>query len=411
MTANAAAETVITDSVHPLLIPRFRDFWIARTLSLFGDQFYLVALPWVVTQLTPSALILGLVMLIGTLPRAALMLAGGLVTDRFSSRRVLMTTAAVRTLLVGSVSALIFTGVIRLWHIVVLTLAFGVTDAFSLPAAAALLPSIVSKNQLRQANGVSQSAQSFSQLLGPGAAGLVVQRLGAAFALALDAVSFIPMIFALWRFPDVPRVASPRGRAKAWDSLLEGFRSVRADEALLYLLILFGVMNLTVSGPASVGLVLLAKARFGSAVALGTALTCFGAGTLAGSLVVGSLKKVGHTGLLILMMSLMTGFEMAALGFATNLIVVAAILALMGIGVGAINVVFAAWIQARVSTDRLGRVMSVMLFFSLGLTPISFALAGAGAALSLTGMFVAGGLALAVATAFAAMKKTVRVLG
>jgi MFS family permease len=413
MSVDTAVEPLVSEAQpkpkasHPLSLPRFRDFWIARSLSLLGDQFYLVAVPWVVTQLTPSNLAVGLVMLVGTVPRAALMLVGGLATDRYSSRRVLMATAAARTLLVATVAALIGTHAITLWHIVALTLAFGVTDAFSLPAAAALLPTVVPKEQLRQANAVSQSAQSMTQLFGPGMAGLVVARLGSAVAMAFDAVSFIPMIFTLWRFPDVPRAATPGGRKKTMDALLEGLRSVRADDVLLALLILFAVMNLAVSGPASVGLVLLAKARFGSAAALGTALTCFGAGNLAGSLVVGYLKKLGRTGLLIILMSVLTGLEVAALGVASNLIVVCAVLAIMGIGVGAINVVFSTWIQTRVPAERLGRVMSVMLFVSLGLTPISFALAGLGAAFSLTGMFVGSGLALAAASLVIGTRKSI----
>jgi MFS family permease len=391
-------------------MPRFRDFWIARTLSLFGDQFYLVALPWVVTQLTPSPLAVGLVMLIGTVPRAALMLVGGVVTDRFSSRRVLMATAGARTLLVGSVAALTALHLITLWHVVLLTLAFGVTDAFSLPAAAGLLPTIVPKEQLRAANGVSQSAQSFTQLLGPGAAGVIVQRLGAWMALALDAVSFIPMMLALWRFPDVPRPAAAKSGKKTFDALLEGFRSVRSDEAIFSMLVLFAVMNLAVSGPSSVGLVLLAKTRFGSVTALGVALSAFAAGSLAGSLVVGYLKKVGRTGVLTAAMSVLTGLELVVVGFAQNIIVVAAMLALMGVGVGAINVVFGAWMQGRVPPDRLGRVMSVMLFVSLGLTPFSFALAGIGAAVSLTGLFVVSGLTLVAASIVAGTRKAVRAI-
>ena len=93
---------------HPLAISHFRNLWLGSAVSLFGDQFYLVALPWLVLQLTGSSLALGAILMTAAVPRAALMLAGGVLTDRLSPRRVLMATATARTLLVGAVAALVW---------------------------------------------------------------------------------------------------------------------------------------------------------------------------------------------------------------------------------------------------------------------------------------------------------------
>lgn len=88
---------------HPITLPHFRNLWIGASISLLGDQFYLVALPWLALQLTGSSLALGTLLMVAGIPRAALMLVGGAVIDRFSARRVLITTAAIRFVLVGIV--------------------------------------------------------------------------------------------------------------------------------------------------------------------------------------------------------------------------------------------------------------------------------------------------------------------
>src|SRR5690348_11430581 len=128
---------------HPLSVTHFRNLWLGATISLLGDQFYLVALPWFGLQLTGSSLILGTLLMVAAIPRAVLMLIGGAMIDRFSARRVLMTTAGVRALLVGGVAVLVWLHHIQLWELYVLTFCFGVADAFSLPAGPTLIPTLV----------------------------------------------------------------------------------------------------------------------------------------------------------------------------------------------------------------------------------------------------------------------------
>src|SRR5579872_6396945 len=109
---------------HPLAVPHFRNLWIGVSISLLGDQFYLVALPWLVLQLTRSSVALGTLLMVAGIPRAALMLVGGAVIDRFSARRVVMLTATLRAVFVGTVAALLWFDAIALWHLYVLTFAF-----------------------------------------------------------------------------------------------------------------------------------------------------------------------------------------------------------------------------------------------------------------------------------------------
>ena len=94
-TTLASAPAVATE--HPLRNPQYRKLLIGSTISLVGDQFYLVALPWLVLQQTGSAVAMGTILMAGAIPRAALMLMGGALTDRISPRKIMMGTASART--------------------------------------------------------------------------------------------------------------------------------------------------------------------------------------------------------------------------------------------------------------------------------------------------------------------------
>src|ERR1700738_2305483 len=124
-----------SDARHPLFNSDFRYLWIGNTLSGCGDQFFLVALPWLVLQITGSGAVLGGIMMVEAIPRAALMLIGGAVTDRVSPRQIMILTATTRALLVAALAAFIWTHHVEIWQIYVLSFFFGVADAFAAPAA------------------------------------------------------------------------------------------------------------------------------------------------------------------------------------------------------------------------------------------------------------------------------------
>src|SRR6476619_4543387 len=100
---------------HPLKERNFRMLWAGSAISALGDQFYLVALPWVVLQLTGSAEAVGTILMAVAIPRALLMLLGGALTDRISARRILMSTASARTLLVTVIGFLLRGHWLQLW--------------------------------------------------------------------------------------------------------------------------------------------------------------------------------------------------------------------------------------------------------------------------------------------------------
>src|SRR5436309_713745 len=183
----SAPTAAVPAPIHPLRDAKFQRLWTGSAISLFGDQFYLVALPWIVFQLTGSAVAMGTMLMAAAIPRAVLMLLGGAFSDRLSARKIMITTACARALLVGAIAALLATHALKIWELYLLSFGFGVADAFSFPAGQTYLPFLVSRDRLVVANSVLQTTAQLIMIVGPAPAAIVVKSLGAAWAFFLDA--------------------------------------------------------------------------------------------------------------------------------------------------------------------------------------------------------------------------------
>jgi MFS family permease len=402
----APARPVATN--HPLRNPHFVLWWIGATTSLFGDQFYIVALPWVVLQLTGSAVAMGTVAMCAGIPRAALMLMGGAVTDRVSSRKVLMATASARTVLVAAIGFLLWLHQLQLWHIYLLASAFGIADAFAMPSAGPLLRSLVPKEQLPAANSMWQSSALLTGIVGPAPAGMITKSLGAAWAFLLDALSFLFVIAALWVVPDPPRPPSAaQGKPSVWTSIHEGLVYVTNDVPLRSLMLLAAALNFCLSGPLSIGLAYIAKTRFSSPSAFGGWISAVAAGTLIGILLAGVYKS-RRRGVLLVSTGALLGVATAGMGLLTGFWPVAFVLLVMGCLSGFINVQIQAWLQQRVDRSVLGRVSSVAMLSAYGLMPVSMAVSGVAVGWSVPWMFAIAGTAVTLVAAFGALHREVR---
>jgi MFS family permease len=395
-------------TTHPLRNRNFVLWWAGATASLFGDQFYIVALPWVVLQLTGSAVAMGTVAMCAGIPRAVLMLMGGAVSDRVSARKVLLAAASARTLLVAAIGLQLWLHQLQLWQIYLLASAFGVADAFAMPSSGPLMRSLVKPEQLPAANSLWQSSALLAAIVGPAPAGVIMKALGAAWAFFLDAFSFLFVIAALWVVPDPPVTpASVPGRAGVWNSIGEGLAYVARDVPLRSLLLLAAAMNFCLSGPLSIGLAYMAKKRFASPTAFGGWISAVAIGTLVGMLLAGVFKS-RHRGLLLCGTGLILGAATACMGLLAGFWPVALLLSVMGCFSGLINVQFQAWLQQRVDRSVLGRVSSVAMLSSLGMMPVSMAAAGVAVEWSVPWTFAIGGAAVTLVAAFGALQREVR---
>ena len=383
------------------------------SISAIGDQFTLVALPWLVLKLTGNPAALGIVLVVMAFPRAAFMLIGGAVVDRRSPRRVLLEARAVNCACIMILAVLVLTGAVHMWMVYLLALGIGLSTAFAYPAGTAILPQLVSPQQLRAANAMLMGMRQLSLILGPVLAGFVIalgaqsvsagnlpDARGMGLAFSIDAVSFLFSLASLVMIRIHADFYPPKATAGVFASIFGGIRAVWADLPLRAFVLYVAMVSVFVGGPVQVGLPVLADTRLNmGAASLGILMTANGAGMFAGSFLSGIMLRLvrGRLGFMILGFDSLSGLTFAALTLVHTTYNGAVLLVCLGLLQGIQTIAIFTWIQQRVPQELMGRTMSILMFTFMGLGPISAAIAGALLkVISLTALFGIAGLTLTV---------------
>jgi len=391
----------------------FSLLFAGSTISTIGDQFTLVALPWLVLKLTGDPAALGLVLATMAFPRAVFMLIGGAVVDRMSPRRVLLGSRAVNALLVSLLALLVLAGAIQMWMIYAIALGIGLSTAFSYPAGSAILPQLMQPQQLQSANAMFMAMRQLSLIIGPVIAGLLItvgahnghdkgvaDASGLGLAFSIDAVSFLFSLGSLMlvRIHSDFHPKVPVGSVLA--NVASGIRYIWADLPLRAFILYAAVVSVFVGGPIQVGLPVLAETRMDlGAASLGILMTANGVGMLLGSALSGMAGKLvrGRLGLMVLSVDSVVGLALIALGVVHSTLGGAVLLACTGMLGGIAQIAIISWIQRRVAPEMMGRTMSVLMFTFMGLGPLSAAIAGSLLqVISLSTLFTGAGLTLSV---------------
>jgi len=412
----AAPPAVATPRPRPWTVfssASFRKLWVATTLSLFGDFFNYIALAWLVLQLTGSGLALGSVLVVQALPRAVLMVVGGALADRISSRLTMLGSMGLRTAVVAPLAVLVLTGRVQMWEVYAIAVVFGIVDAFYMPARTSILPKVVADHDLEPGNAVLNVTGQASVILGPVLGGLIVTLLGIGWAFAGDAACFaIGFLFILW-LPTAARTAAGEAHPDGGlgGQILAGFRYAWADTGIRVLLIVIAVIDFAANGALGVGLPTLVHARFSAgAEGLGILLGAWGVGATAGALGAGFVRPPKQFGWLIVLLCVWLGVGMTGVGLVSSLLPAALLMGFSGIGTGVVNTYGLSWLQRRTDPAMQGRVMSLVMLASMGLTPLAYAASGVLADVNPTLLFlIAGGMTLLCAVGTAS-SRTVRSL-
>ncbi|GAC1666126.1 MAG: MFS transporter [Candidatus Dormibacteraceae bacterium] len=392
----------------------FRKLWVATTLSLFGDFFSYIAMAWLVLQLTGSSLALGTVLVVQALPRAVLMAVGGALADRFSSRLTMLGSMGLRALVVGPLAVLVLTGRVQMFEVYLIAAVFGVVDAFFMPARSSILPKVVADHELEPGNAVLNVTSQACVILGPVLGGVTVATLGTGWAFAGDAAFFaIGFWFVLW-LPAAAR-SSNHGAAHPDGGLggqiAAGFRYAWADVGIRVTLIAIAVIDFAANGAIGVGLPTLAHGRFAAGAAgFGVLLGAWGIGATAGALTAGFVRSPLPFGWLLVALCVWLGAGIGAIGLLSALLPAAIVMGICGISTGVVNTYGISWLQRRTDPAMQGRVMSLVMLASMGLTPLAFAAAGAIAQINPTMLFLIAGAMILLCAAGTAASRTVRSL-
>jgi MFS family permease len=381
----------------------FRLLWAGGSISVLGSQFSLIALPWLVLQLTGDPQVLGLVLALAGLSRAAFMLYGGVITDRFSPRRILLVCDWMNFLLSGIIAALVFTGSMQIWMICLFSLVTGSISGFVIPADNSIIPTLLPDEDLQAGNSINMGTQQLMGFAGPALAGVIIgsythSTLGIVLAFAFDSLTFAFSAVLLGLMRGVERVhatgAEKQPGVGAWSSIKAAASYLFHHETLRLLFLVMVVVNFLFTGPLLVGIPALADQRLAEgAAAFGLLMSAFAGGNLVGYVLGGVLPKPkGYLLRMILVGATASfGVVLAAFGWIRSTWVDLALILAIGIGNGYIGLVLFTWIQQSTPRDMLGRMMSMISLAGMGLVPLSQAVSGALIKWNMTGLFLTAG--------------------
>jgi MFS family permease len=358
----------------PLRHRNFRVLWAGMAVSLVGDGIFLVATAWESYALWNAPAALSIVGIAMTVPTVLFLLLGGVVSDRYDRRLVMIAADVLRAAAVGALASLVLAGEVRFWELAALVAAYGVGTAFFTPAFEAIVPELVPSHDLPSANALDQFVRPIAfRLVGPVAGGALVAA-SAGIAFAVDAASFAVSVAAVVVIPRrvAATVDAPLSTGAA---LKEGLRFVRGRVWIWGTLVSAAIAYLVFLGPAEVLLPFVVKNTLhASAGTLGLVLAAGGLGAVGAAAL---MARRGHPRRdVTVMYATWTVATLAIAGYGLATAAWQLMLACLVFNAleAAGTIVWATIKQRNVPISMLGRVSSLDWLISIGLLPISFAL-------------------------------------
>ncbi len=364
----------------------YRDFrvqWFGACTSSIGTWTQMIAQNWLVMSLTGSAFFLGLDAFLQQLPIMLVTLIGGVLADRRDRRQTLLTSQYIQMTTAAVLALLVWTGVVRIWHILLLSFTTGVAQSFGGPAYQSLIPSLVEKKDLPNAVALNSIQFNVARVLGPLLAGATL----AAFArwgftdpeamsacFTLNALSFLVVIWALLslRVKHIPPAVVKSMR----DEMRIGFSYVKHHGSLVSLIVL-AALTTFLGFAVLTFLPIFAQRVFHEGVGTYSHLMAFsGAGSVCGALIVAWLGRFNRMGLTALVVQAVYGCLIV--GFASSHVLWVSDILLFCTG-AALMVVFStvtSLIQLIAPNEMRGRVMSIYMVAFRGGMPLGSLVSG-----------------------------------
>lgn len=344
-------------------------FWIGALLSNAGTWIQMVALGWLVLEMTNSPFMLGLVNFTSNLPVFVFALFAGVAADRFNRKNLIILTQVIMMIFAFFLGFLTAREIITIPSIVVITLAGGVGVAFGFPAWQAMLPDLVPPKELLNAITLNSAQFNAARLIGPALAGLILAFLGIAACFYINAFSFLAVIFALLLIRPAKHSPPKRTGQRVWESTMSGISYAKDNRTISVLLLTIGI--LTIFGmPYTALMPIFARdiLKVGAG-GLGYLMAASGFGSLVGALVVAYLAHFANKESLIKVGTISMGalliFFALSKSFWLSMIILAGIGAAFLASMSTINTA----IQSIVPNEIRGRIMSLFVWMFLGLMP------------------------------------------
>jgi len=335
----------------------FRLLWIGACTSSIGTWMQSVAQSWLVLDISKSPRMLGLDSFLANIPIFLFSLIGGVIADRVSRRRLLLGSQWVQLTCAFTLASLFALGVVKVWHILMLSFVVGTAQSFGGPAYSALVPSLVEKEDLPNAIALNSIQFNLARVIGPVLGGLALTKLGATWCFSLNGLSFIAVIISLLL---LRLTFTPQNTAESiLASMKQGFYFIRKQGAMEALVVLAFWMT-ALAFPMIVFLPVFAKDVFhGGPGIFTTLLVCSGLGSISGALGVAAMGNIHNKGRVALLMLIAMGGTMAAFALSKNFILSCILLFVAGAALMCAFTMISSLVQLITAHEMRGRVMSV----------------------------------------------------
>jgi MFS family permease len=374
----AAARSGPAFLVRALRHRNYRLFFSGQSVSLIGTWMTRIATSWLIYRLTGSALLLGLVGFAGQIPSFLLAPVAGVLVDRWDRHRLLVATQVLAMVQSAALAALALTGVINIWHVLVLSLFQGVINAFDMPARQAFVVEMVeSRADLPNAIALNSSMVNAARLLGPSIGGVLIAAVGEGWCFLFDALSYLAVIASLLLMRLPRRERQARAGAPILPELQAGWSYVASSAPIASLLILLALISL-VGMPYSVLMPIVASTVLhGGPHTLGFLMAATGVGALLGAVYLASRSSVLGLGRIIPIAAALFGAGLIGFGLSRQLWLSLFLLLVAGLGFMVQMAASNTLLQTLVDDDKRGRVMSFYTMAFMGTAPFGSLLAGA----------------------------------
>ncbi len=350
----------------------YRLFFGGQLISLIGTWMQTLAQGWLVLELTHEAWVLGLVAAAQFTPVLILGLFGGLIADAAPKRRILVATQTGAMVLAFALWLLTASGVVQVWHVVVLAFGLGIVNAVDMPTRQAFSVEMVGRRDIGNAVALNSAMFNSARIVGPAIGGLAIGAFSISTAFLLNGLSFLAVIAGLLLMRDSelhmpPRIARPSTVEGVVHNLGEGLRYVRRTHTVLLAITVIGLvstfgMNFSVLTPP-----LTVELLHGDATTYGFLMTAMGVGSLLAAL---EIAFSGRTGPRVIGGgALVLGLSEIVLGGSHVLALSLAAMFVGGLGAIAMSATANTVIQLTVPDQLRGRVMSVYTTVFAGSTP------------------------------------------
>lgn len=347
-----------------------------QTVSGFGDGIANVALILLVLDTTHSVSKIAIFAAARMIPLVAFILIGGAIVDRFSRRLLLLVSDLSRAFLTAALVAVIVSGTLRFWELLVFGFLFGAFDAIFMPAISALTPEIVSEDLLNAMNAVRPLTSSFvGNMMGPAVGGLLAAW-STSFAMGADCVTFLFSAGALALMHATPKPSQSED-TNMLHEIRVGLRYVRKNAWIWSTLVGVSLPNGLIFVPTSVLLPFyLVHDLHSPKYVVGLLFAAFGLTGTLGALYAGSMKTPRRRIRVMWTVWVLGSFSAFTMGFATHdwEVFIMPIISAPTMYIG--NVIWESMLQSEVPRELLGRVSSVDWFVSLGISPVGLVVAG-----------------------------------